>query len=231
MRETLNKESAPSWKAVMEYIEIRGVKINISNPVFVSPMREALIEGWYEGSEAESLSRLLAEGDVLLEVGGGCGFLSAYAAKLGRARKIHTVEANPALLPVIAETHALNGTQAEVHHEVLGPSEEPREFCVNDHYWASSAEGHWGKQHVVTVPGRSWIERVNEWNPSFLLMDIEGGETTIIPLGMPPCIRKIVIELHPHAYGEEKEREMIAALHAMDFVTTHQIHDVYSFTR
>jgi len=62
---------------------------------------------------------LLKKDDTVLEIGGGCGFISSFIWKKGLATKIHVVEASPEMIEVIRDTHQLNNVQAELHHEIL----------------------------------------------------------------------------------------------------------------
>ncbi len=213
-----------------QFATLNGVKIRCTHPLIVKGGALAVIRsGKYEEPELQLVAQSLTDGDIVLEIGGGCGYISSYIWKTRHAKKIHVVEASPDLIPVIKDTHRLNGVNAKVYHEIVGAEIGPRQFYVCDDFPSSSTEDPNGR--AVTVQGRSWIDRVNEWKPSFVVMDIEGGEAEIIPLGMPDCIRRIVVEFHPAIFGLEKQYELIASLGAMGFTVSGQIGQVYSFAR
>jgi len=100
---------------------------------------------------------------------------------------------------------------------------------MSDDFLASSAEGQNGR--IVTVDGRSWLDRVNEWKPSFVVMDIEGGEAEVLPLGIPDFVERLVIEFHPDVLGLEKQTELITFLQESGFQTSFQNRSIYAFSR
>jgi FkbM family methyltransferase len=213
----------------VRFVTIHGVKIRCSHPAIGPESFAFMKSGIYEEPERECVSRLLRKGDTVLELGGGCGFISSIIWKTGLAKKIHVVEASPEMIPVIQETHRLNSVGAEVHQEILGSTSGQRRFIVCDEFLGSSTEEAQGR--VITVEGKSWIDRVNEWKPSLVVMDIEGGEAEIISLGMPDCIKRLCVEFHPALLGVEKQNELIASLHFMGFETVYVRGQVYGFSR
>ncbi|MBY0397947.1 MAG: FkbM family methyltransferase, partial [Thermoleophilia bacterium] len=92
-----------------EVIETLGIKVpfvpSIVTPKIERPMRR----GRYEGGEAKALRKVLRPGDRVLELGAGVGLLSTISAMVKGVERVTAVEANPGLIPLIRETHRLNG--------------------------------------------------------------------------------------------------------------------------
>ncbi len=180
-------------------VDLRGVRIDTTAPEISDIIRRALTHGWYEAAESEAVDLMLREGDVVVEFGAGCGFISAYVALSGKARRVHAVEANPNLIPIIARTHALTGTMVEIHNELAGPADGTHDFILNRDFWASAMAGVKGEH--VRLPMRAFRARMGQWRPSFVIMDIEGAELDLVRLGFPRHVERVVLEVHESAYG------------------------------
>ncbi len=62
----------------------------------------------YECNDARLCRRFISPSDRVLELGTAIGFLALYCRKIIGVEQITLVEANPNLLPLIAENFALN---------------------------------------------------------------------------------------------------------------------------
>ena len=130
-------------------VEIRGVQVDVSSPKISRSVEKGLRRGWYEADEAKAAEHLLKDGDIVLEVGGGCGFMSAFVAKLGRAGRVVSVEADPDLIPIMRQTHALNDVTVAIFNEILSDGFGSRDFYVCKNFLVSScALG----VHTLSVP-------------------------------------------------------------------------------
>ncbi|WP_164854776.1 FkbM family methyltransferase [Devosia sp. 1566] len=193
-------------------VEHRGVKIDIAPSEISEPIKEAIRGGWYELPESEALDRLVLDDDIVLELGAGCGFISTYVANQGRAKEIFAVEANPTLIPIIKRTHELNGAQVRVFNEMLGAGEGETQFHMHPDFWASRSNNKWDGAQTITVPQRGFRARLEAWQPSLLIMDIEGGELPLLRMGLPPCVNRVVLEVHGWAYGGPGLHEIMRLL-------------------
>jgi FkbM family methyltransferase len=188
------------------------------------PVKHALVSpgiareiylGDYEAKEIEIISRRLAADDVVFEVGAGLGFLSAYCARRTGAERVFAYEANPELIPLIRETHARNGVAPALTNALLANGEGEREFHLEAEFWASSAHRGGGRSIKVRQLDRNTeLARVK---PTFLIVDIEGGEAEFFAGADLSTVRKICVETHPDVLGDRLLSEMIAGLVAKGF--------------
>jgi FkbM family methyltransferase len=193
-----------------------GVLLDISLPAFSPKLRRSIFLGKYEINEIRSAARVISAGDTVVELGSGCGFVSCALAKLKKLKMIHCVEANPEMIPVIAHHHQLNGVKGLIHNEIIGGSDGEIDFYVQDDFWASSAVADPGGRKV-TVKATRLADRLREWHPDVLIMDIEGGELALVDCELPQCIRALVIELHESMIGSTGVARIIDHLRAQGF--------------
>jgi FkbM family methyltransferase len=214
-----------------EIIEVRGVRLDITLPFFVGPIRAGILAGWYESDEAWSVEPMLAPGETVLEIGAGCGFLSCFIAKLNRNNLIHAVEADPRLIPIIYKHYEFNDVCAFVHHEVMGADDGISNFYIRDLFWSSSLSGKDDWREVISVPMTAFRRRLEEWRPTAIVIDIEGGELDLLLFGLPSFVNKIVLEIHPGVYGSTSVNQVMDLIANMGFVKCHERNTVLSFAR
>ncbi|CAN5610420.1 hypothetical protein BH23GEM9_BH23GEM9_23510 [soil metagenome] len=199
-----------------ELFDLRGVRLDLSLPVFTPEIKEAVMQGYYETVEADAAARIIEPNQTVLEIGAGCGFLSSYIGRLNRANTLICVEANPDLIPVIRHHHDLNGTTALVYHEMLSAETGAGEFFVHPDFWASAARPSAGAARI-TVPKARFTERLQQWRPDCLIVDIEGGELDLLRLGLPDCVQSVIVEIHEWVYGVAGVKVVMDLLSAMNF--------------
>jgi FkbM family methyltransferase len=182
-----------------ELVVVRDVTLPLDPAIMSDRMIGVLRSGRYERSEAIALDAVVRRGDRILELGGGIGFISTYAAKRGAT--VTTVEANPDLIPLIERTHSLNGVSGTVLHGAATGSPRKVEFWLVPDFWASSTVH--GKGRAVTVDGLAIDDLCRRFRPDVLIVDIEGGEADVFTAADLTGVRHIVIEMHPAFIGEE----------------------------
>ena len=198
-------------------VEIKGVQIDVSSPKISRRVERIMRRGWYEADEAKAAEHLLKDGDIVLEVGGGCGFISAFVAKLGRAGRVLSVEADPDMIPVMRQTHALNDVTIEVFNEILSDGSGSMDFYVCENFLASSCAPRVHTSHKVSVPASCFQARLAEWRPNLLIIDIEGGERELLRQSLPPCVDRIIVEIHEWAYGLAGVKEVMDRISDLGF--------------
>ncbi|REC56304.1 FkbM family methyltransferase [Rhodosalinus sediminis] len=189
-----------------ETLTSRGVRIPKNGRVVRGRARRNLRAGTYERKESDAVLRIVRPGDRVLELGAGIGDISALIATQTQAAAITAFEANPALLPFIAEVHRANGvTTATVENALLaaeaGP---PRPFHIREDFLASSLDrdAAGGVVETVAVPVRAVGDVLAEVRPDVLVCDIEGAEAELLPAADWSGLRAAVVELHPQWIGQ-----------------------------
>ncbi|WP_226892671.1 FkbM family methyltransferase [Phycobacter azelaicus] len=184
--------------------------------------RKLLRTGAYEAKEAVAAQKLIRKGDVVMELGGGIGFMSTLVATKTPARAVHAFEANPALIPYIRRVHALNGAgTARVTHAVLGERDGTAPFYVRPNFLASSLSPMEDDSPEVTeveVPTLDMNRVMSELKPSVLICDIEGAEVDVLPKMDLSSLRAVLIETHPQWIGKDGIRRVFNCLDAAGLV-------------
>lgn len=159
--------------------------------------------GEYESKEIDIVSRRLSADDVVLEVGTGLGYLSAYCAKRIGSDRVHTFEANPALIPMIQATYERNGISPGVHNVILARGSGTKTFYVDAEFWASSTMSRGKESTAIEVPQRDLNAEIERIRPTFMIVDIEGGEADFFAYARLDGVRKICIETHADLIGND----------------------------
>jgi hypothetical protein len=73
-----------------------------------------------------------------------------------------------------------------------------------DDFYSSSPIQSNSKSKSVTVKAKSFNEEIRRINPTFLIIDIEGGEYELSQYADFYNVKKILVEVHPHVIGSEK---------------------------
>ncbi|MFP4043167.1 MAG: FkbM family methyltransferase [Rhodosalinus sp.] len=188
------------------YLRSRGLRIP-KDPRFVTGRtRRNLRSDAYEKKESDAVLRVVRPGDRVLELGAGIGYMSALIATRTAAAHVTSFEANPALIPFIAQVHRANDVRnATVHNALLAPEAgPPRPFHIREDFLASSldAEAAGGIVETAEVEVRAVSDVLDEVRPDVLVCDIEGAEAEVLPAGDWSGLRAAVIELHPQWIGQ-----------------------------
>jgi FkbM family methyltransferase len=178
------------------------VRLRVSRAFPIKVQRD-LHSGLYEPLEIEALHSTLDTSDVAMELGTGIGFLATYIAKKIGSDRVFTYEANPGLAPHIRDTFALNGVSPAFHTCLLGENAGESSFFVDDDFRASSAV-RFDAGEQIRVPMRSLNEELQRIRPTFLIVDIEGGEYDLVQFMNFSGIRKILMEVHEDVIGASR---------------------------
>jgi FkbM family methyltransferase len=200
-----------------EIITTSGVKIPFVPAIITPKIERPMRNNRYEGGECANLRRLLRPGDRVLELGAGVGLLSTVAGLVPGIESVTTIEANPDLIPLIRETHRLNGvTCVDLRNGVAAAEDGPEiDFYLRPDFWASSMEPD-SRAFTRKVTLRRWglRELVEEIRPTVIVCDIEGGEMGLFDAADLSSVRAMVVEFHPKVYGEDGQARILATLAA-----------------
>ncbi len=194
-----------------------GVRLPLKHALISPSIAKEIYFGEYERKEAEIVSNRLDASDVVMEVGAGIGFLSAYCAKrIGDAR-VFAYEANPALMEVIALTYATNGVRPAVRCALLGQGTGRKRFYIEQDFWASSANAASTGAREIEVEQIDLNAEIARIRPTFMIVDIEGGEADLFATADLSGVYKICVETHAHVLGNDGVTAMLAKLFAQGF--------------
>jgi len=201
-----------------EFADNFGVLLPVRHPLISPGIAREIGFGEYERKEAEIVSQRLAEDDIVMEVGAGIGFLSAYCARRIGSDRVFAYEANPALMEIIATTHAANGVRPQVRNAMLGRGNGRQRFFVDREFWASSAHRAEGDgAQAIEVARIDLNEEIARVRPTFMIVDIEGGEAELFALADLAGVRKICVETHAQVLGNDGVTAMLARLFSQGF--------------
>lgn len=192
-----------------------GLNIRLDRDVLSPRLIKALKKDDYENKEADAMTNLVRPHDVVMELGGGIGYMSSLAAKCCHKGEVHSFEANPHLIPFIKRVHAGNDlTNVHVNNALLGPQPGRTTCYVRKNLLASSMDRMDGtnitsEEQIEIRNARSESQRIK---PTILICDIEGAEQMVIPLLDLSTFRSAVIELHPQWIGADGVRAVFQAM-------------------
>lgn len=194
----------------------RGVRLDLPVNLLTPRIRDAFERGYYEAAEADEVPHILQPGERVLEIGSAIGFLATLVAKTGKASRVIAVEANPALVEISRRTFILNKVDVEVHHELLDHEEGEGELFVHPDFWSSSTR-RWEGARRVCVPKKVFQQRLAEWRPTLILVDIEGGEKTLFDGVDLTGVQRVMIEMHQENIGRDGMKHVFDAFSAQNF--------------
>jgi FkbM family methyltransferase len=212
-------EVVPILRATRSTYCLRDVLIPEDTLVITPPIRHAILTGHFEAEEADAVPRIVRPGDVVLEIGGGIGFISTLLAREPAVRRVISVEANPGLIGYMAGLHALNGVSVTRINAVL--TNEPVasvNFFLRRDFWMSSLMPEpIPFSASVRVPTRNldillWAERV-----TLVVCDIEGAEAFLFAGADLSGVDRVFLELHDHVTGLKGVQSVFRALGEQGF--------------
>ncbi len=203
----------------MPIFEISGVTLDLPEEILSPDLINWLSSGRYELQEARAIGEFVRPDDVVMEIGAGIGFVSILAAQIVGGASVIAVEANPELLPIMANNFALNHVAgvALLNFAVVAGGGPRATLHLNRAFWASTTLTSRMSKVSVEVPAVSLEAISAKWKPTVLVCDVEGSEKDFFQAPLPTCIRLIILELHPTKYSEQALETILARLAAIGF--------------
>lgn len=197
---------AAKYRSLTHFVfEIEGVKIPMGD--YISPkVQRAFHYSCYERPELEMLKTHLAADDVVLELGTGVGLLSIYCAKQIGSNRVFSFEANPQLEKHIKKNYEFNHVCPHLDICLLDHTAGEQNFYITKDFWASSTVYPKSSKvkEVVKIPIKSFNAKVQQIDPTFLIIDIEGGEYQLLQNANLHNVRKVMIEVHTFSLSESE---------------------------
>ena len=201
-------------KPTSAFITSRGMKFPNHADIIKGRLRALLRKNVYEYKESVAALRVVREGDVVIELGAGIGYMSTLVASKRKVKSVHSFEANPHLIPYIQQVHAANGlTNAHVTNAILGSRKGTVDFYVRDNVLGSSLAQLEGEvdppsTKVDVLNGKTVFKEIGA---NVLICDIEGAEVDLIPTLDLTGLRAAVIALHPQWIGPDGVNKVFKA--------------------
>lgn len=189
--------------------------------------------GDYEQADLRLLDEMLMPADRVMECGAGAGVTGSFAA-MRSAHPVVVVEPNQAMYATIRRTFAANDQQLIlVEAAVVADShgEGQIELGIYDEYWWSSALTPAAADRRVHVATRTLSSLLVEYQPTVLVLDIEGGECGLFPAVIPSCLRMIMVEIHTPDIGEAATVELVNSVQQQGFRLARLLANTWVFTR
>lgn len=205
---------SPPQDTPVGFIRSRGMRFPKDPQIIQGKVRRLLRTNGYEAKETEAALRVVREGDTVVELGGGIGYMSTLVATKRAIKAVHVFEANPDLIPYIHSVHAANGvTNAHVTNAILGPRKGSVDFYVREPLLGSSMQVLEGEVDPpsVKVDVLNAKQTLKEISANVLICDIEGAEADLIPAMDLSGLRAAIVETHPQWIGPEGINKVMRA--------------------
>lgn len=210
------------WAIKRPVVEFEGIKIPIG-PYLSVDMQHELVYGAYETVELNLVSEKLEASDRVMELGTGIGLISSYCAKKIGSDRVFTFEPNPGMEKPIRRVYELNQVSPTLTMCLLGEESGEQVFYVDKDFWTSTSVQGNRRTRPITVPVKSFNEEIKRIDPTFLIMDIEGGEYDLMKYADLHHVRKIMIEIHPLIIGEKKAGQVKDSLVGKGFTASQPV--------
>lgn len=203
-------------------ISMDGVRLDLGDMARTRYAR-SFYRGGHERDERTIVRRHLTPEDVVLELGAGIGLVTIQCCQVIGSQRVFTYEANPQLEPFLRRNFALNDVAPRLDMRMVCLDAGPQDFYVADRFVLSSrhadsattAKGSSARTQVESIP---LAEVLSEVRPTFLIVDIEGGEADLASDRVSLAgVNKICLEMHPHLLGDDGVSRVTAALIAKGF--------------
>lgn len=184
-----------------------GIKVRYDPELLDPGLVRQIIRGRYEEQEIKAIKNCLGEGERVLELGGGLGFVSTAISLSFKPRSYDVVEASPRMVAAIRDTHEINGVKGVEIHNVVATSEPETlrrgyaDFMLARNFLGSSIFRHAKTTSSVRVAAIPLETLLRERKPTVLIADIEGGEMDLLTGISMPSVNLAVIEIHPKRIG------------------------------
>lgn len=197
-----------------------GIRLSLPEAFAAPALVEKLTDGTYERDEGQAALRCVKPGFRVLELGAGMGFVTSICAKQAGAENVLSIEANPAMIPVIEANLALNGQSGVslIHAAVAGRAgpEETAPFRIGNALTSSRLAGPSVTDGIVNVPLVGIADLIATQRPHVVIMDVEGAEAQLFDRKWKCPLRFLVLELHPKQYGSVVIKRIVDWASAMD---------------
>jgi len=183
-----------------EPLEYHGLSVPVSQAHMPLPILMQIVDDAYEKPELLAAEGMIKDGDRVVELGTGLGIVSGLISRMATGVSIRSFEANPTLLPHIADLHQRNDIDTvSVTHAMLepDPQADTRTFHTHQYFSEGSIYQTEMSGDAIDIPVMDLNKVIADFQPTMLVCDIEGAEEIVIPNCDMSTLRAIVLEVHP----------------------------------
>lgn len=195
------------------FIKSRALKFPKDGTYLTGKVRGLLRAGEYEKELTAAALKATREGDRVLDLGCGLGFVSGMIAKRRNIEAVYGYDGNATLLTYADAMLATNGiSNVTLTHAVLGKRKSTAPFYVRTPFAASSLtpiEGEAGDATPVDMLNVKTV--ITAHKPTVVICDIEGGEADLLEDMPLKGVRQVVVKLHPGHIGHDGMHRVFAA--------------------
>lgn len=190
-----------------------------------------LYGGAYETSECDFVERTVGAEDRVLELGAGIGLVGLIATRLCGEDNVMTCEANPDLESLIRKNYDLNGWRPNLLMKAVTSDGRDVEFFVSSKLLSSSTFNCEPTGNCIVVGSCAIGKLIERQRPTVVVMDVEGGESELIPAADLSGVRAVIVEIHPQVVGAERVDELLENLESKGFSLIDERNTTYLFCR
>lgn len=193
------------------FIKSRGLKFPKDGTYLTGKVRGLLRDGAYERDMTTAALKATREGDSVLDLGCGLGFVAGMLARRRNVKAIHGYEGNPRLLTYAEAMLATNGIKTvTLTHAALGKRKSSVPFYVRTPFAASSLATTADTCEEITIDMHNAKTVMSALKPTVVLCDIEGGEAALLDTLPLTGVRTLVVKLHPAHIGHAGVQSVFA---------------------
>jgi len=183
-----------------DIINLDGIHVRLHEDL--SPRQaQRLISGAHTRPERKLMLEHMEHNDILMELGGGIGVVSTAVAKIIGSERVFSYEANPYLEHLVQDTYSLNDIFPTMFICLLGEKTGVQTFHISQNFSQSSTLKLGSSAQAIEVEVKPFNEEIARIKPTFLVVDIEGGEQDLFQYADIRSVNKLMLELHPHSIG------------------------------
>ena len=212
---------------------VEGCLFALDEPAVSAALRYLLLTGKHEAPERMLVKRHLDPSLPLVELGGALGVVSCIAnRRLHHPARHVVVEANPALIPVLARNRTRNRCSFTVVNRAIAYDTATVDFVVHDNVLASGVKAGEGTRVAVATTTLADLVDEHGFETCTLVCDIEGAEVDIVhregeTLGSR--VKTLIVEVHDRLVGADVCEGMLARLRSLGFERLEQQWDTIAF--
>ena len=215
-----------------------GMAFDVPREGTMREYRGRFLLGLYERPERKLIARHLPADAAVLELGAGVGIVSCVLnARLDAPRHHVAVEPNPLLIDMLRANRDRNGRAYHIVYGLVvdaGATGGTVPFNVSMERPLGNRLGRpGGQRHDVPALAFGGLQGRCDAPFTFIVLDIEGAETAVLPTALDalPRIDGIVVEQHPAIVGKAEVDALREGLRERGFERADRIRDVEFWRR